>query len=74
MLGKACKQLGHFGWICEIACPSEEELYVAEILNWGVQKLILEPAHRMRPHSADWTERERLVLALDLGEQSNSFH
>ena len=26
-----------------MACPSENELYVAEILNWRVQKLILYP-------------------------------
>jgi DNA-binding beta-propeller fold protein YncE len=45
MLGKAGKQPGQFGWIHSIACPSENELYVAEILNWRVQKLILEPAH-----------------------------
>ncbi|HMD40124.1 MAG TPA: peptidyl-alpha-hydroxyglycine alpha-amidating lyase family protein [Candidatus Acidoferrum sp.] len=43
--GKAGKQLGEFGWIHEIACPSENELYVSEILNWRVQKLVLEPAH-----------------------------
>jgi len=45
MFGKSGKQLGQFGWIHEIACPSENELYVAEILNWRVQKLILEPSH-----------------------------
>ena len=45
MFGKAGKQLGQFGWIHEIACPSENELYVGEILNWRVQKLILEPSH-----------------------------
>jgi DNA-binding beta-propeller fold protein YncE len=45
MLGKAGKQPGQFGWIHAIACPSENELYVAEILNWRVQKLVLEPAH-----------------------------
>jgi hypothetical protein len=44
-LGKSGKQLGQFGWIHEIACPAENELYVAEILNWRVQKLILEPSH-----------------------------
>jgi len=43
--GKAGKQLGQFGWIHEIACPSENELYVSEILNWRVQKLLLEPTH-----------------------------
>jgi len=41
-LGKSGKQLKQFGWIHEIACPSETELYVAELLNWRVQKLILE--------------------------------
>jgi hypothetical protein len=43
MLGKAGKQPKQFGWIHEIACPSENELYVAEVLNWRVQKLILHP-------------------------------
>jgi sugar lactone lactonase YvrE len=45
MFGKSGKQLGEFGWIHEIACPSENELYVAELLNWRVQKLVLEPEH-----------------------------
>ena len=45
MLGESGKQLKQFGWIHEIACPSENELYVAELLNWRIQKLILEPAH-----------------------------
>ena len=40
---KPGKQPKQFGWIHEIACPSENELYVAELLNWRVQKLILEP-------------------------------
>jgi hypothetical protein len=29
----------------EIACPSADELYGAELLNWRIQKLILEPTH-----------------------------
>jgi len=41
MLGQSGKQLKQFGWIHEIACPSENELYVAELLNWRVQKLVL---------------------------------
>ena len=45
VLGEAGKQLKQFGWIHEIACPSENELYVAEVLNWRVQKLILRPGH-----------------------------
>jgi DNA-binding beta-propeller fold protein YncE len=43
MLGSTGRQLKEFGWIHEIACPSENELYVAEILNWRVQKLQLRP-------------------------------
>ncbi|MGA3127824.1 MAG: peptidyl-alpha-hydroxyglycine alpha-amidating lyase family protein [Candidatus Korobacteraceae bacterium] len=43
VLGQAGRQLKQFGWIHEIACPSENELYVGEVLNWRVQKLILEP-------------------------------
>ena len=34
-----------FGWIHEIACPSENELYVAELLNWRAQKIVLEATH-----------------------------
>ena len=45
VMGKSGKQLGQFGWIHEMACPSENELYVAEILNWRVQKLVLESSH-----------------------------
>ncbi|HMD96467.1 MAG TPA: peptidyl-alpha-hydroxyglycine alpha-amidating lyase family protein [Terriglobia bacterium] len=45
VLGESGKQLKQFGWIHEMACPSETELYVAELLNWRVQKLILEAGH-----------------------------
>lgn len=45
VFGKSGKQLGQFGWVHEMACPSENELYVAEVLNWRVQKLVLEPGH-----------------------------
>jgi DNA-binding beta-propeller fold protein YncE len=45
VLGESGKQLKQFGWIHEIACPSENELFVGELLNWRVQKLILEPMH-----------------------------
>jgi DNA-binding beta-propeller fold protein YncE len=44
MLGKSGHQAKQFGWIHEIACPSENEIYVAELLNWRVQKLVLKPA------------------------------
>ena len=42
--GKSGHQPKQFGWIHEIACPSENEIYVAELLNWRVQKLTLKPA------------------------------
>ena len=42
-LGKSGHQAKQFGWIHEIACPSENDLYVAELLNWRVQKLTLRP-------------------------------
>jgi len=45
VLGTSGKQLGQFGWIHEIACPSENQLFVAELLNWRVQKLNLEATH-----------------------------
>ena len=44
MLGKSGHQTKQFGWIHEIACPSEHEIYVAELLKWRVQKLTLRPA------------------------------
>jgi len=45
VFGESGKQLKQFGWIHEIACPTENELYVSELLNWRVQKLVLEPSH-----------------------------
>lgn len=42
-LGKNGKQAGQFGWIHEMACVSENVLYVGELLNWRVQKLTLHP-------------------------------
>jgi hypothetical protein len=45
VLGESGKQLKQFGWIHEIACPSENELFVGELLNWRVQKLVLSPVH-----------------------------
>ncbi|MGH9762806.1 MAG: peptidyl-alpha-hydroxyglycine alpha-amidating lyase family protein, partial [Blastocatellia bacterium] len=43
VFGSPGKQLKQFGWIHEMDCPAENELYVAELLNWRVQKLILRP-------------------------------
>nr|WP_224013297.1 peptidyl-alpha-hydroxyglycine alpha-amidating lyase family protein [Paraburkholderia tropica] len=41
VLGQSGKQLKQFGWIHQMACPAENVLYVAELLNWRVQKLVL---------------------------------
>ena len=49
VFGSMGHQLKQFGWVHEMACPSENEIYTAEILNWRVQKLILHPRHRERP-------------------------
>jgi DNA-binding beta-propeller fold protein YncE len=38
--GQSGKNLGEFGWGHAIACPSENEVYVGELLNWRVQKLV----------------------------------
>ena len=43
VLGESGKQLKQFGWIHEIACPSENVLWVGELLNWRAQKLVLHP-------------------------------
>jgi DNA-binding beta-propeller fold protein YncE len=43
VLGTSGHGTGQFGWIHELACPSENVLYAAELLNWRVQKLTLEP-------------------------------
>ncbi|HEY4298642.1 MAG TPA: peptidyl-alpha-hydroxyglycine alpha-amidating lyase family protein [Paraburkholderia sp.] len=41
VLGKSGKQPKQFGWIHQMACPAENVLFVAELLNWRVQKLVL---------------------------------
>ncbi len=43
-VGKSGHQAKQFGWIHEIACPNENEIYVAELLNWRLQKVTLRPA------------------------------
>jgi hypothetical protein len=43
VLGESGRQLKQFGWIHEIACPSENVLFVAEIITWRIQKLLLHP-------------------------------
>ena len=42
-IGGPGRLLKQFGWVHEIACPGENSLLVAELLNWRVQKLLLRP-------------------------------
>ena len=51
-LGSTGRQLKEFGWIHELACPSENTIYAAEILNWRVQKLTLHPEKQQTVTSA----------------------
>jgi hypothetical protein len=46
-LGRVGHQAKQFGWIHEIACPSENTVFVGELLNWRVQKLTLHPTATM---------------------------
>jgi sugar lactone lactonase YvrE len=41
--GTTGRQLKEFGWVHALACPSENTIYAAELLNWRVQKLTLHP-------------------------------
>jgi hypothetical protein len=43
MLGESGHDLGQFNWAHGVACPSENTIYVADMNNWRVQKLILHP-------------------------------
>jgi len=43
MLGESGKQIKQFGWVHELACPSENVVWAAELLNWRAQKLLLHP-------------------------------
>ena len=43
VIGKAGRNLKQFSGAHALACPSENEIYVAETANWRVQKLLLHP-------------------------------
>ena len=58
-LGSSGRQLKEFGWIHELACPSENTIYAAEILNWRVQKLTLHPG-REAENPTEITSRRRI--------------
>ena len=37
------KQMKQFNWIHAIACPTENDVFVGELLTWRIQKLRLRP-------------------------------
>ncbi len=41
MFGESGRQLGQFNWIHGISCRSEDELYIADMNNWRVQRILL---------------------------------
>lgn len=43
VIGKSGRNMKQFSGAHAIACPSENEIYVAETSNWRVQKLLLHP-------------------------------
>jgi sugar lactone lactonase YvrE len=47
-LGQSGRGPKQFNWIHGLACPTENDLFVADMNNWRVQKLTLHP-ERMRP-------------------------
>ncbi len=51
-LGTSGRQLKEFGWIHGMACPSENVVFVAELLNWRIQKLTLHPERAAQTSSA----------------------
>ncbi|PWT97725.1 MAG: 6-bladed beta-propeller [Terriglobia bacterium] len=51
-LGSSGRMPKEFGWIHELACPAENTLYAAEILNWRVNKLTLHPEKQVAPQTS----------------------
>jgi hypothetical protein len=47
MLGQSGKQLKQLGWIHALVCPSQNVLWVGELLNWRAQSCscIRKPSH-----------------------------
>ena len=41
MLGESGRQLGQFNWPHGISCRSEDTVYIADMNNWRVQKILL---------------------------------
>jgi NHL repeat-containing protein len=49
MFGESGHDMGQFSWTHGLACPSESTLYVADMNNWRVQKIILHPEKARTP-------------------------
>ena len=47
VLGQAKRLPEQLGWIHGMGCPSENTLFLAEIINWREQKFILHPKGSM---------------------------
>ena len=43
MLGESGHELRQFNWPHALACPSENVVFVADMNNWRVQKIVLHP-------------------------------
>ena len=41
--GESGRQLGQFNWAHGISCRSDDELYIADMNNWRIQKILLNP-------------------------------
>jgi sugar lactone lactonase YvrE len=47
VLGKSGREIGQFNWVHGIACPDENTLYIADMNNWRLQKLVLHPDKKL---------------------------
>ena len=43
MFGESGHEMGQFNWTHGLACRSENTLYVADMNNWRVQKIVMHP-------------------------------
>ena len=44
MLGISGHEMGQFNWPHGLACPNENTVYVADMNNWRVQKILIKGA------------------------------
>ena len=49
MFGESGRQLGQFNWVHGISCRSEDTLYIADMNNWRVQKVLLNQTKTSSP-------------------------